>query len=217
MQLGGWICKLLYLDWNLLTFICICFLYAAGGHCGGDSWQVVTCGTSEKHLPINLCSAKAGEDSFSRHFALILYSLFEQPSVVWLFLCPVSYTSSQHRRNSRIKVSRIFVLETFPYFIVRLFWTWCFPVSTDVGIYAVQAFTFISLLSEVLIFRFLKDFFLIHLYLHYQFSLSCFFFASPHLLSGWAQWLRHCFLIQDWGPGDWMQSIWHLYGPPTYL
>lgn len=144
----------------------ICFFYAAGWHCGGGSWQAVSCGTSEKHLPINLCSTKAGEDSFSRHFAVILWSLFEQSSVVWL-LYPGSYTLSQHRSNSIIKVYRIFALEILPYSTVLLFCTQGFPLSMNVGIYAVQAFTFVSLLSEVLLFRFLRDFFLIHLFLHY--------------------------------------------------
>ena len=71
----------------------------------------------------------------------------------------MSLTLSQHRSSSTVKVSRIFALETFPYSTVLLFCTWGFPLSVNVGINAVQAFTFISLLSEVLIFRFLKDFF----------------------------------------------------------
>lgn len=135
------------------------FFHAAGAHCGGGSWQVVTCWTSEKHLPVNLCSAKAGETSFSRHLAVTLYSLFEQPSVVLFFLCPVSGILSQHRSNSIIKVSRIFALETFPYSTMLLFCTWGFPLSMNVGMYALQAFTFIFLLSEVLIFRFLRALF----------------------------------------------------------
>lgn len=131
-----------------------------------------------------------------------------------LLMSSVLHFCAEIRCKSIIKVSRIFALETFPYStfyipVLHLRFSSFHECCPGFHLYLSPLWS--------IDFQVHKRLFLVCHFLHYSFSLSCSSFAAPHLLSEWVQWLRHCFLIQVRGPGDWgMQSIWRFCGT-SYL